>query len=247
MDKFVYNKIQKFQENIQKSVIDFEKAGGNKGFPVGTIRKWNGKRYKKKINNEWQYIGDSDNNKNKEGTANKEKKDDDLDELEFDAINAYTTDMYREVNDYLRGKLKGNVEDVKTHISYLRSALNNLPSYDNKTAHRVISEEGDYEDILEKYKNVSEDNAILEYDAFLSATDNEDIVSGFITYDEKKTPVIFEINTKENSNGSSISEYSAYPDEKEVLFQDKTQFNIKKVEKIPNVGQNRVKVVLEEI
>lgn len=247
MDKFVYHKKQKLLENIYKSVKN-PSYSGNKGFPVGTVREWNGVKYKKRINKEWHPISDSDNSKEDKGS---EENTSNLTRPEEISINNYTQSKYKQINQYLRGKISGD-KGIKEDVENIRSALKKLDSYNNDfgTLFRGIVEEKEMQEIKKEYENLMEEGSILEYDSFLSTTGDLDRVFDFLS-DEKegKTPVIFKINSKDNnSKGKEIQEYSAYPTEDEILFEERTEFEVTGVENEQDIEENNYLIVkLKEI
>ena len=62
MDCFVKKRQEQIWSNIVNS-LNLQK--GNQGFPPGTIRVWNGNRYKKDVMGNWNYIGKEKENKDK--------------------------------------------------------------------------------------------------------------------------------------------------------------------------------------
>lgn len=239
MDKFVYNKIKAIQDNISKSVSGAG-SGGNKGFPVGTIREWNGTKYKKKINGDWRELK-KENKETKETT-------DEFTSSDQKAISNYTKGLYGEMNRYLRG-VEGSDEGVKEDIDKLKTALSKLDSYstNNDFLYRGVVQDKSMEEVKQEYENALSENNILEYDAFLSTSQSDDEVYDFLIGSGDKASVMFKINTKENSKGKNIQSYSAYPQEQEILFEDKSQFEVKSVSEEMMGQDNILMVELKEV
>jgi hypothetical protein len=80
MDKRRENNDIKLLKKLEKAQAD-----PNKGFPVGTKRVWNGNTYIKKFDGNWQYIGDKQDQGNKE-----EQSEGKLTEKEAKQLKNYT-------------------------------------------------------------------------------------------------------------------------------------------------------------
>lgn len=229
MDIFVYNRIKKFKENIAKSVSGSE-IGLTRGYPVGTVRVWNGKKYKKRINKEWEYVGNSD----KKSKTDKESSDKELTSEESQAIIDYTEIEYGEINKYLRGKIQDRgynekqINKIKDKVEHIRSALDKLDGYDGGVVYRTVTQKGTFEGVKEKYQNVKEEGKILEYDGFLSTSASREVAADFgRTNDSSDIRVFFSIMAaRENSAGTDISKHSSLRTEEEVLFKDKARFEV---------------------
>ena len=235
MDKFVKQRQLEIQENILKSVTGVQMSG-NKGYPVGTVRWWNGKRYKKKINGDWVY---SPEKKDERGEGDELP----LNDKHKEVIESYSNRKYQSINNALR---HGETKDrgLKVDIYNLREALDRLPVH-NDDVYRGMTMGGySLDQIYNEYSNAMEENDTLEFDAFLSTTKNREIVEEF-TGKQWDKGVIFNIKTDQDSKARDVSEYTVIPSEEEVIFKPNSQFEIVNIDK--DEDQGVVEVDLKEI
>lgn len=259
MDKFVLQKQIELQKNIAKSVSPAA-AVGNKGFPVGTVRYWNGYRYKKKIDGSWAYSPDNKNS-NKEIEEKEQREGKELTASEADVLHAYTNRKYKDINAALRSQEDINDIGIKRDIKSLKSALDKMPEMVDTKVYRGIvpkvwngaaADSMSIEKVYNHYKNLEkesgnlEDN-ILEFDAFLSTSKNKGVIEEFIgNQKDGRAKVMFEIHTKdEHTKARDISEASVIPAEEEVLFKSESEFEVQDV--FYNEEDQIIEVELREI
>ena len=100
MDQFVKENYQKVCKNILDSLY-LQKAKGNKGYPPGTVRTWNGKQYKKDTMGNWNYLGEEKEKKDKSNNvsvADFIERETGLDAIITDnANNPYSKDLGKEI------------------------------------------------------------------------------------------------------------------------------------------------------
>lgn len=246
MDQFVLQKQIELQKNIQKTVIDFEKGGGNKGFPPGTIRYWNGYRYKKKIDGSWVYSPED------KKTSNEDKEGKKLTDEESLVISQYTNMKYREINQYMRGEIEGDM-GIIADVNNLKNGLNKFSSY-GKYTYRVIEIKNDnLDNVYDKYKNAQNEDFEIEFDAFLSTSKDKEIANNLVknegptkVSDTFNKGILFIIDTKNNeSKGKNIENYSILPVEQEVLFEPNSKFKVNDVD--IKEEDNLIEITLDEI
>jgi len=139
------------------------------------------------------------------------------------AIRDYSDSGYRRINEQLRARTV--TDRIRHEIEILTSALEELPNFQGDVFRGAAIEEG----LLRKYQRVRD---IITERAFISASlSPSKAFSGNIR---------FYIISK---RGKEIDQWSAYPDEEEVLFPPGTRF------KVLEYGRdgNEIEIFLEEL
>lgn len=155
---------------------------------------------------------------------------------ELDAVKRYTGSDYMRINKYLNSgdeSLLG--EGDKERIKNIKSFLNRAPKYKGNTYRgKGYWNEKTKSERLEAFK----DNKIVTFDCFTSTSVDKSEIELF--FGRRPHTIIYKIKSK---NGVAISPLSSSPNEKEVLFNVKSKFNVKN---ITTKGNNTV-VSLEEV
>jgi SPP1 gp7 family putative phage head morphogenesis protein len=145
-----------------------------------------------------------------------------LSPADADAIKLYTTSEYETFNKYLRGidfrftdKI-ANIEDLKSSIIDVNTALDRLPNVDTGIVSRIIYT-GDYE--------ARKANAVKDFvtRGFFSTT-SKSIASDA---GDARDSIIYHVLPR---RGKYIEKYSAFPQEREVLFKPGSAFRVLKTE-----------------
>ena len=162
---------------------------------------------------------------------------------------AYTleSDFYKTLNfDLMKSKMNNN---YKTFIKILYNGIDckSFSSFTGKVLYRGSRiNKSEIEKILE-YKNKNKLNNIVVFSkAFLSFSEDESKAKQFLGKSENKfIGILFELQNYDNSKQESnadIQKYSAYKNEKEILFFPGSSFIIKDISYIDN--NERVKIIL---
>jgi SPP1 gp7 family putative phage head morphogenesis protein len=143
---------------------------------------------------------------------------------EREALGWYTADTYTEINGHLRGR-KG-FEDIqpalKTHIDLISKQLDEAPKFVGQSFRGLAF------DSYEKFTDYADRfNGKAFFDeAFFSTSKDLSVVKSKFLEEKGEFKISFEVNGK---SGVDISSVSVWPEEKEVLFNKKTLFNIDEV------------------
>lgn len=140
-----------------------------------------------------------------------------LSDVEFAVLYHYTGNGYKDLNKYLRNKLKSPSKDTimmyETARAVLNEALHKLPNYEGVVIRRT--------DLTDEQLSLISVGNILTFDAFTSttATQNKDVIIS-----EKHANVRFVMTVQ---TGTHIKQFSKYPNENEVLMGSPTQYFVK--------------------
>jgi hypothetical protein len=135
--------------------------------------------------------------------------------------------IYENLNYSLRYHSDKLDKDQIIYIRLLNSALNKLDSMNNLTIYRDIRNP---DDGVEKWLDYYEEEigTLIKYKDFLSChTDN-------VKISDNETDYQFVIKTSNNSNAKDIQKITLIQIENEVLFKNKTNFLIEKVDRKTN-------------
>jgi hypothetical protein len=139
------------------------------------------------------------------------------------AIRDYSDSGYRRMNEQLRAR--AFTDRIRDKINVLTSALEELPNFQGDVFRGAAMEE----ELLRKYQRVGE---VITERAFISASRSPSkAFSGNVR---------FYIISK---RGKEIDQWSAYPDEEEVLFPPDTRFKVLEYVR----DGNEIEIFLEEL
>ena len=148
---------------------------------------------------------------------------------------SFDSEFYKTMNmDLMKSKMKN---EYKTFIKLLYLGIENhsLSPFKGKYLYRGAKiNKSEYDKII-KYKNNRKLKNIMVFSkAFLSFSEDKDEAEGFIqeTNDKEILKVLYElenINKNSTESNADIQEFSAFPEEKEILFLPGSSFTIKDI------------------
>lgn len=153
----------------------------------------------------------------------------------INAVSDYSDVDYITINSYLRDAKSGDKETDK-NIDHISNFLKYAPKT-NATVYRGMTF-GDDESGFNNFLNESKEGKSVIMKSFTSSSTDEKVISEFR---KGNHTVSFEIKSK---NGVYLNGLAEVPEENEVLFDKKSQFNILKVDKS---DPKHVKIIMEEM
>ncbi|SEO94204.1 ADP-ribosyltransferase exoenzyme [Flavobacterium sp. CF108] len=157
----------------------------------------------------------------------------DLSQEEASIVYMYTHHhIYENLNHNLRNNFENLDEDFKVYSNRLNSALDKLPSFSEQILYRDIRHPQNGNDACLQYYEQNIGRALMFNDFQSCHTDDKRI-------SDEETDFQFVITTTKNSNAKDIQELTFVNNEKEVLFKNRTQFLIERVDKKENRVYNK--------
>ena len=205
---------------------DIEFAKNNFNLPIPSVESEIGK-----ISKEAESVG--------EALMNQDKWIKGLDKTDSDILHQYTRGEDKIINTFLRDSKKLSNDISETKINKLSEILNNAPKYKGEVYRGLSLNETQFKEFE---KTLVKGNIFTDK-GFMSTSFGKDIALSFSEYNNDQR-ILFKI---ESLTGVPIENISKFADEREVLFNKQSIFEIVKTEKRKEFDVDFIEVTLKEI